>query len=620
MDQMLYDRVVEVYRSTDSVDETARICGTYPIKVRKILITEGLWRSKKSIAVINLRERGYSIREIAEELNMEEKNVQFYLPYSRKQENGNKKTGTIRVEQFRDRNRRMAEGMMNRTGTERKTARTGVMNMADGRERRNETTVLDQDGRKWVGSEPSAAFRLRLELVMQVYCGPGETEPDCVEDIFQDENDARWLREKIRTKGGITRDLIVPAEMSLHELNYAILESFGFQNNHLHRFVLPKGLFSSLTGETIYGWQKWCGTLFRFPQDDSEEIYWDDDYKEDKSPKAWMKTKYTAGRKNFGTGETFIENRRRAEDDWREEERRAEKNGRRKLFEDHEYFAEYWRDMLDVGDVHDLLERLTLRELLFCRGDEEWDSEAWKNTMEKRMAEKEHIVRELSDSAAWGALLDGMSLLRQWRGERAYWDRLLWEQKCGVGTEEHGNPTRQMEKAEEKIRDLEYRLEPLMNALNPELLPLTDTLFFNYDFGDDWLIRLTCTDVYCRNDPAEDFYMEGIGEDMDPDMVCDLVKKGLGKEFPEDSVYLDKDGKKIRGALYRAVRRAEMEKMPSCIAAEGLPMVENVGGISGYFDFIRNIYRGDEEMASSLREWARGLGWKGIVGKPENIL
>ena len=620
MNQLLYDRVVEVYRSTDSVDETARICGTYPIKVRKILITEGLWRSKKSIAVNNLRERGYSIREIAEELNMEEKNVQFYLPYSRKQENGDKKTGTVRVEQFRDRNRRMAEGMMNRTGMERKTARTGVMNMADGKEMRNEMPALDQDGREGTGSEPPAAFQLRLELVRQVYCGTGETEPDCVEDIFQDENDARWLREKIRTKGGITRDLIVPAEMSLHELNYAILESFGFQNNHLHRFVLPKGLFSSVTGETVYGWQKWCGTLFRFPQDDSEEIYWDDDYKEDKSPKAWMKTKYTAGRKNFGTAETFIENRRRAEDDWREEERRAGKNGHGKLYEDHEYFAEYWRDMLDVGDVHDLLERLTLRELLFCRGDEERDFEAWKNTMEKRVAEKEHIVRELSCSAAWGALLDGMRLLRQWRGERSYWDRLLWEQKCGVGTEEHGNPTRQMEKAEEKIRDLEYRLEPLMNALNPVLLPLTDTLFFNYDFGDDWLIRLTCTDVYCRNDPAVDFHMEDIGEGVDPDTVRDLAKKGLGKEFPEDSVYLDKDGKKIRGALYRAVRRAEMEKMPSCIAAEGLPLVEDVGGIQGYFDFIRNIYRGDDETSASLREWARGLGWKGIVGKPENIL
>ena len=152
MNQLLYDRVVEVYRSTDSVDETARICGTYPIKVRKILITEGLWRSKKSIAVNNLRERGYSIREIAEELNMEEKNVQFYLPYSRKQENGDKKTGTIRVEQFRDRNRRMAEGMINRTGMERKTARTGVMNMADGKEMRNEMPALDQDGREGTGS------------------------------------------------------------------------------------------------------------------------------------------------------------------------------------------------------------------------------------------------------------------------------------------------------------------------------------------------------------------------------------------------------------------------------------------------------------------------------------
>ena len=647
MDQQLYDRVAEVYRGTGSVDETARICGTYPIKVRKILITEGLWKSKKSIAVNNLRERGYSVREIAEELNMEEKSVQFYLPYAGKQEDGEKETGKIRVEQFRDRNRRMAEGMMNRAGKEGKTAMTGTLNMADGNEIRKEGRMeerkkerrkefdrgrpaLPPDWRKRAdaesagtesaGLEPPAALQLRLELVGQVYGREGEAEPDCVEDIFRDEDDARWLREKIRTRGGITRDLIVPSEMSLHELNYAILESFGFQNNHLHRFALPKGLFSSVTEETVHGWQKWCGALFRFPQDSFEEIYWDDDYKEDKSPKAWKRSKYLAGRKNYGTGETFIENRRRAEDDWREEERRVGQNGREKLFEDPAYFAEYWRGMLDVGDVHDLLERLTLRELFFCRDDGEWDFEAWKEAMERRVADREHIVREISASAAWKELLEGMRLLRQLRGERAYWDKLLWEKKCGVWTEKDENPAREMEKAEEKIRDMAYRLEPLMNALNPVLLPLTDTLYYNYDFGDDWLIRITCTDLYTRNDPSADFHPENYAEEVAPEVLGSLVKKGLGKAFPENSIYLDRDGKKIRGARWRAVRRAEMEKMPSCIAAEGLPLVEDVGGIHGYFDFIRSIYRGDDETAASYREWARGLGWKGVVGKPENIL
>ncbi len=56
MDRDLYQRIVAAYRETGSVDRTAEICGTYAIKVRKVLITEGLWHSKKSDAV-NARKR-----------------------------------------------------------------------------------------------------------------------------------------------------------------------------------------------------------------------------------------------------------------------------------------------------------------------------------------------------------------------------------------------------------------------------------------------------------------------------------------------------------------------------------------------------------------------------------
>lgn len=114
MDQNLYQQIISEYRKTGSVDLTARACGTYPIKVRKVLITEGIWHSKKSDAVNVLRQRGYSVSEIAEELGMDEKNVQFYLPYTDGVLSGKETGGGKRIRSFRERSKNAAEGSMSR--------------------------------------------------------------------------------------------------------------------------------------------------------------------------------------------------------------------------------------------------------------------------------------------------------------------------------------------------------------------------------------------------------------------------------------------------------------------------------------------------------------------------
>ena len=48
------------------------------VKVRKILITEGLWESDTSIKIGNLLAQGLTTEEIAEKLYMSVKNVQAY--------------------------------------------------------------------------------------------------------------------------------------------------------------------------------------------------------------------------------------------------------------------------------------------------------------------------------------------------------------------------------------------------------------------------------------------------------------------------------------------------------------------------------------------------------------
>ncbi|XME01135.1 GNAT family N-acetyltransferase [Lachnospiraceae bacterium C1.1] len=95
-------------------------------------------------------------------------------------------------------------------------------------------------------------------------------------------------------KDRITRDILVPADITLHALSYAIQRSFGWQNSHLHCFKYPAAVFQEMTGgkeeprDDVYAkydglvteWIKLCGLYFRFPTTEYEDLYWDDDYED----------------------------------------------------------------------------------------------------------------------------------------------------------------------------------------------------------------------------------------------------------------------------------------------------------------------------------------------------
>lgn len=64
-------------------------------------------------------------------------------------------------------------------------------------------------------------------------------------------------------------------------------------------------------------------------------------------------------------------------------------------------------------------------------------------------------------------------------------------------------------------------------------------------------------------------------------------------------------------------------RRPLCIMADGLNVVDDIGGIGGYIDFLTTINSkdpDDQEEKESLKEWSRSMGWTGRKTKPENIL
>lgn len=57
-----------------------------------------------------------------------------------------------------------------------------------------------------------------------------------------------------------------------------------------------------------------------------------------------------------------------------------------------------------------------------------------------------------------------------------------------------------------------------------------------------------------------------------------------------------------------------------CVAADGLKVVDDCGGLHGYLNMLRTINGDDKEESNDMKVWARGLGWTGRKSKPENML
>lgn len=350
------------------------------------------------------------------------------------------------------------------------------------------------------------------------------------------------LKKYGKVKNGILREILVPADITLHALNYVILRSFGWQNGHLHQFRFPEQVFQKLTkgknkvGEDGYvkhdglytDWAKLCGIYFRFPCDDFEDLYWDDDYEEGQSVKTWFARKYTGPYSYGGTCE-------------------------------HYYYA---------------------------------------NQMARSLIEKNPVIREQLSFAEWSELKD-----------------------AGKESEIKKERTKPIEKA--TIMDIQYGFDqmmdevleriPLIELITPEgikedkgmmdkiaflqkrqeneeddipVIPVTDELIYAYDFGDGWEVRIRLSDCYySEGKTAYNMHNHAVDEDLS-----------------------------LKIATVASKRR------PTCLAMDGMPLVDDVGGIGGFIDFLEKTHCNDSYEKEELKEWAKGMGWTGRMSKPENLL
>lgn len=298
-----------------------------------------------------------------------------------------------------------------------------------------------------------------------------------------------------RTGESITRDILIPSDMPLHALHYAIQKLFGWQNSHLRKFELPEADYDRLTGGTVRGWSELVGDLFQPPSEAEADLFWDDNY-ESGSFKTWLKKKYTGPYIYNGFLEIPV----------------MAKKDMKKLIDEF--------PMIDV------------QESFWAYQERTKDKKNEKPKIIKRAPLIDLTLEELNDSI----ILDG--------GTTSLLERLE------IG---------QVLAAQGDVLD------------HAEVFPATKELNYNYDFGDNWTISITrykdCKDLLKNNDIS-------------------------------------------KSELEEAKRTVIENYKPVCIHRNGIYVMDDAGGLSGFADTLAQLYKSaDKEEQAELKVWTKSQGW-----------
>lgn len=453
--QSLYDQIIDEYLQTHSVKKTAKYLGTTPITVRRVLITEGLWHSRTSDAIGELFAAGVPTEQIAMQLSMSLKNVQAYIPYTRgSYRNSEKSFHSRQSKQYRERKQIALEHQI-----------SCQMNLS--------TISYAKGGKEEMKQikEPTRMIQLRLEL-----------DTDGLDYIRR-----KNLLKHGKVTEGLIRDVIVPDTMTLHALHYLIQKCFGWQNSHLHHFALPEELFEHITENRFARWGELAGIYFRFPSEELEDLYSDDDYDGTVSFKTWLKRKYV--------GPYYF----------------------------NPFSESYLACQTEVKSFYIECPQIQVAPTFeeFCQ-----NRNTARPTVNTRTASVKEVFRSIMFGSDHHALLERLTL-----GE------LLTQREPDLSN---------------------VSTDPL------HVTPITDALHYFYDYGDGWEVIIT--------------------------------------QMP------------INESVIEAAEK------PLCIHVDGLCVMDDVGGIGGYCDFLDSIHDSNKEEAQSYRQWARSLGWTGRLIAAEKML
>ncbi len=530
-DRELMDQVTAFFQSTKdeehpkgSIRETSIEFGINRNKVRKILITSGEITSPITEQALKLRQEGFSIEEVAEKLDVSTATVSTYLPYDDRIRNSlDPGEHAKAVREYRAYEREQAKRQVTRRMKEEGKAGGVKINM-DGKKR-----AVQGKTRKMKISWAGGVKRLHMELVYNLEAGKHEME------VLKSLGDVRYGET-------ISRDVVVPVDMPLYAVHYMMQRLFGWQNSHLHKFEMAEEEMKRLTENKAGIWGKLVGVIFRSSIMPLEDEYWADDY-ESGSIKNWFMRKYTGPYRSLCKGEGYLAcradmKRHYSRGDW------------------------YVRTF---SDSEDGTESVIARPVEGPRGRNDPPDIGHRERLEILPFDEVPVeaMQATGDSASFDIL------------ERLPIGNVLTTAPSKItGSEILQEMAGALRHMEEKGDDA------------PELQPwppaFTDTLYYEYDFGCIWTVKITMTDD-CE----------------------DLIQQG----------------RISRADAEKAVAKCRELYRPVSLAADGEMVMDDVGGVSGFVEFLEAVYpdvnglspeeimEAEEEKAERL-SWSKWVGWK----------
>ena len=162
----------------------------------------------------------------------------------------------------------------------------------------------------------------------------------------------------------------------------------------------------------------------------------------------------------------------------------------------------------------------------------------------------------------------------------------------------------------DKIRFLEKRQEKEDNDL--PVFPVAHELIYSYDYGDGWDVRITLEDCFYTKDRFD--------AQRESELSGGIVVPVTDKQVLVDKTAFDMNNQKLGKAMTLKVATVAMKKKPIGLAVDGLSLMDDVGGIHGYIDFLRIIHGEDSDEKQDMKEWAKWMGWTGRMNTPETLI
>lgn len=607
-DDKLYRRIIGYYLECESVKETAEQVGVSVVKVRRVLITEGLWTSRAAVMVERLLNEGKNIDQIAEELCISREAVRQYLPYSRGLYMGenrsvsahNSEEYRTRIEQIRSRILQRKESLSddygldetegipkercNKYGSDKVNNPKQRQNFNDKEkkdmEQKRDNDLFDQyPGIVTLRELPEDKesqmpqkirmygediYRLHLELIpdipSQEVLGRYEGSSEEYVDILRKYGDLKYGRT-------ISRDILVPGGLQLYSLHYVIQRLFGWQNSHLHRFILSEDRMKALCDDNLMKFSDLIGVIFRSPWMDEDEKFWADDYTGG-SFRTWLRRKYTDAPVSLCHGESYFKCR----EDVRKYLEQSVKHGVEQC-------------VADTGSDSSNEEgrRRFIREELYEQ--EERVAEAAKKYGEKAAVRLMNLDQKHYLGIEAGDILERLPIEEVLCfGER----KPIGYNGYDVFAEGDRLPMSYDDFMDEDMQDeIETVKEGADEPMNqPFINCVTDELVYDYDFGDGWRVSIKGS-CGCE----------------------DLIEENRITQEKIDDALL---------RVYAAYR-------PVVIARDGNSVFDDVGGPEGYVQFLRGINGLGTDMfdyddSEETLEWAKSLGWSKRRSSNKNFL